>query len=116
MNSLCIRDAISEGAGTSSKRLVAVPPVLLSMPLTVVVLARTFIPNVEQYLDSMVYFAMADPFHVCGTAPAPVVSRQFHCGGLPNPRGRKKPTACGVFPCLSANRAGQRLGSYWLTL
>ena len=35
LNSLCIHDAISEGAGTLSKRFVAVAPVLLSIPLTV---------------------------------------------------------------------------------
>ena len=97
MNSLYIHDAISEGARASSKRFVAVAPVLLSMPLTVVVLACTSIPNVEQYLDSMLYFAMADPFHVCGTAPAPVVSRQLHCDGLPNPRGPNDQQHAGSF-------------------
>ena len=72
VNSPYIHDAISEGTGTPSKRFTAVAPALPSMPLTVVVLACTSIPNAEQHLGSMVCFAMADPFHACGTAPAPI--------------------------------------------
>ena len=74
-----------------------------------VVLACTSTPNVEHRLDSMACFAMADPFHACGAVPAPVVSRQFHCGGLPNPHGRKSQQHAGgglsLFigePCRSA--------------
>lgn len=107
MNSPCIHDAISEGAGTSSKRFAAVAAVLPSIPLTVIVPACTSIPNLDQHLNPKAYFAMADAFHVCDTAPEPTDSGRRHCNGLPNPRGPKKPAACWVFlyarqPCQSA--------------
>ena len=113
VNSPCIHDAISEGAGTSSKRFAAVAAVLPSIPLTVIVLACTSIPNLDQHLNPKAYFAMADAFHVCDTAPEATDSGQRHCDGLPNPRGPKSQQHAGSF-FMPGSRASQRLGSYCL--
>lgn len=113
VNSPCIHDAISEGAGTSSKRFAAVAAVLPSIPLTVIVLACTSIPNLDQRLNPKAYFAMADAFHVCDTAPEPTDSGQRHCNGLPNPRGPKSQQHAGSF-FMPGSRASQRPGSFRL--
>lgn len=63
----------------------------------------------------MAYLAAAGPFHACGTAPAPMVSGQLHCDGLPNPRGPKDQQHAGSF-FMSGSHASQRLGSYRLTV
>ena len=73
-----------------------------TLPLAMVVLACTPISNVDQYLDSMTYFAMADPSHACGTAPAPMDTKQLHCYGSPNPRGQKVSSMRGLSLCRVA--------------
>lgn len=62
----------------------------------------------------MAWFATADAFHACGTAPAPMVSGQLHCDGLPNPRGPKGQQHAGSF-FMPGNRASQRLRPCCLT-
>lgn len=47
--------------------------------------ARTSTPSPEQNLDSMVCSVTTGSFHVCGTASAPMVSKQPYCDGFPNP-------------------------------
>ena len=54
--------------------------------------ARTSTPSPEQNFDSMVCSVTTGSFHACGTASAPMVSKQPYCGGFPSPhdsRGRQ---------------------------
>ena len=54
--------------------------------------ARTSTPSPEQNLDSMVCSVTTGSFHACGTASAPMLSKQPYCDGFPNPhdsRGRQ---------------------------